>query len=1216
MRLRRSFTVLSAVALLVGVQVAAGGSATAADTAGQLDTTWGNQGVAVSTGDLADFARDSAATIVRNPSNGRFAAVGTATGPGGSWPAISVTMFDAAGELVPSFGGDGSVVIDPTLGAETAVEAEFDQVGRLFIVGTATKGEGGGEGTEFVVRVRTDGSLDTNFGSGGVARPAAGTETDVSRGTPTSLTVDFSGRLIVAGRWAQPPVFSGGTTYLTNDAYVRQYSNSGQPNLAFGAGGASIVHLREWSEFFDVRADASRIYAAGGTMDHTGDIDVYDSVVARFDLNGQLDTTWSGDGIAQMPGATSTYNGSYTYTTYGPTNLMALAVAPGGAVYASGTTLVDPTFHVIRLTSAGDLDQGWGTGGTAAMPAPAASRMVESLSLLGDGSVIGVGWTAANNWHLVTFRATAGGFDLTYGGDGLAETTIPGPAASGGNYERGSGGGLLVGSTLWTLSEGAGSNGSSDSDLYLRKWNATAGTVDSSYYGGARAIDADVQAPSFTYGGTAGADGRTAVVGQVATNGYDYDTSVAVFRADGTPDTSFGGDGTVTIDAGTTTGDYAEDASFAPDGGLYVAGNTGDAPAITKLAFDGSVISAFGEGGATDAGLPAGWAIEVESLADGVVALLDDGNGGQFVAHLDPFGHPVAGFGTDGLAPVALPSSWWDNSLAVDETSGRIAVAGGSGDAAQVAVIDLATGSPVADIGAGTGIATAAVPGADINTSSVAVRPDGTIVAAGSTKVGGIAHQFATRWTADGQLDAAFSDDGVHTWRASDLIYGEWVTGLDVDDANRPLIASAAWTSNSAITPFVTRLDADGELDPTFGDAGIARIDNFGQAQPYGITVSGSTATLPVSGTGRHAAVRLINDVIVPPADVQPPLVTRTVPADDVSYSTGEQVTSVFSCSDPNLASCVATVNGVDFIEPGGLVDTTTPGVKNFKIIGTDLAGNTNVVDTRYFVVTGTGGPVEVPAGDVVTVGAATPEDPYSVALQTSTDAGGPVSVTVVTDGSPTPDGYAVLGAAYVIEAPPGTVDAPLTITFRLDGSVLDNTGITWDMVEILRDGVALESCVTTPVPCVDAQYQEPDEPGGDIVISVRTDHASTWQTAVRDGFTVTGFFAPVDNPDVLNTVKAGSGVPVKFSLGGDQGLNVFDTGSPSSQTMACGSKATQDDIEQTVSAGSSGLSYDATSERYTYVWKTQKAWAGTCRQLTVRFTDGSERTAWFKLTK
>jgi hypothetical protein len=33
-----------------------------------------------------------------------------------------------------------------------------------------------------------------------------------------------------------------------------------------------------------------------------------------------------------------------------------------------------------------------------------------------------------------------------------------------------------------------------------------------------------------------------------------------------------------------------------------------------------------------------------------------------------------------------------------------------------------------------------------------------------------------------------------------------------------------------------------------------------------------------------------------------------------------------------------------------------------------------------------------------------------------------------------------------------------------------------------------------------------------------------------------------------------------------------------------------------TATAGDSGLSYDAATDQYTYVWKTDKTWSGTCR--------------------
>jgi hypothetical protein len=112
------------------------------------------------------------------------------------------------------------------------------------------------------------------------------------------------------------------------------------------------------------------------------------------------------------------------------------------------------------------------------------------------------------------------------------------------------------------------------------------------------------------------------------------------------------------------------------------------------------------------------------------------------------------------------------------------------------------------------------------------------------------------------------------------------------------------------------------------------------------------------------------------------------------------------------------------------------------------------------------------------------------------------------------------------------------------------------------------------------------------------------------------GFFRPVDNPEVLNSVKAGSAIPVKFSLAGNQGLNIFATGSPTSQKINCDSSDPIDLIEETVTAGGSSLSYDASINQYNYVWKSDKAWAGSCRQLSVKLIDGTTHVANFKFLK
>ncbi|MBK9715076.1 MAG: glycoside hydrolase family 3 C-terminal domain-containing protein [Kouleothrix sp.] len=111
-------------------------------------------------------------------------------------------------------------------------------------------------------------------------------------------------------------------------------------------------------------------------------------------------------------------------------------------------------------------------------------------------------------------------------------------------------------------------------------------------------------------------------------------------------------------------------------------------------------------------------------------------------------------------------------------------------------------------------------------------------------------------------------------------------------------------------------------------------------------------------------------------------------------------------------------------------------------------------------------------------------------------------------------------------------------------------------------------------------------------------------------------FYQPIDNGNVLNVAKAGSGIPIKFSLGGDYGLGIFAAGYPQSMVMKCDSKEPTDVIEETVTAGNSSLTYDPLSGLYTYVWKTDKTWANSCRMLTVKLIDNTVHTAQFQFTK
>jgi hypothetical protein len=115
-------------------------------------------------------------------------------------------------------------------------------------------------------------------------------------------------------------------------------------------------------------------------------------------------------------------------------------------------------------------------------------------------------------------------------------------------------------------------------------------------------------------------------------------------------------------------------------------------------------------------------------------------------------------------------------------------------------------------------------------------------------------------------------------------------------------------------------------------------------------------------------------------------------------------------------------------------------------------------------------------------------------------------------------------------------------------------------------------------------------------------DSLSPFAAAFKSNYTMSGPFEPV-NTDVPNSAKAGQTIPVKFSLGGDKGLNVFAANYPRSDSGSCPG-GPSDDIETT--SNGSGLTYDAATGVYTYHWQTSKKWAGQCRMLTVKFNDGS----------
>jgi hypothetical protein len=131
-------------------------------------------------------------------------------------------------------------------------------------------------------------------------------------------------------------------------------------------------------------------------------------------------------------------------------------------------------------------------------------------------------------------------------------------------------------------------------------------------------------------------------------------------------------------------------------------------------------------------------------------------------------------------------------------------------------------------------------------------------------------------------------------------------------------------------------------------------------------------------------------------------------------------------------------------------------------------------------------------------------------------------------------------------------------------------------------------------------------------------DNAGNSETATESytvaAWSLRGFYQPVDMNNVLNTVKAGSTVPLKFNVfaGSNELTDVSYIKSFSAKSITCSTSAPIDDIEMLATGGTS-LRYDATGRQFIQNWQTPKT-PGSCYQVTMTTQDGSSLVAFFKL--
>jgi predicted extracellular nuclease len=182
-------------------------------------------------------------------------------------------------------------------------------------------------------------------------------------------------------------------------------------------------------------------------------------------------------------------------------------------------------------------------------------------------------------------------------------------------------------------------------------------------------------------------------------------------------------------------------------------------------------------------------------------------------------------------------------------------------------------------------------------------------------------------------------------------------------------------------------------------------------------------------------------------------------------------------------------------------------------------------------------------------------------------------------------------GGPYVVEEL-GTVELVATGSDPTD----DDLSFAWDL-----DGDGTFETDGATVTFAAGSLQAPQTLT--VTVRVTDEHGQSAQdTATIDVIWDFGGFQSPSNPGGVTTINAGSSLPVKFSLHGAQGTGVLD-GNPRFQRTDCTSGAPIG--APIVAASNTPFQYDAASDTYTFVWKTQKAWSGWCGTLSVALDDG-----------
>ncbi len=364
---------------------------------------------------------------------------------------FGLARVNASGSLDTGFGKGGTVTTEfpapaggpPANAVAHAVALQPD--GKIVVVGEMVNGfVAGGKlfNSDFALaRYNADGSLDSSFGTGGL------------------VTTDFNGNLDRAYAVAIQPdgkiVVAGDATPSTNtDFGVARYNANGSLDGGFGAGGKVTTDLSSSTDFArDIALQSDGKIVVVGPIAQIGSGGLDDTGLVRYNADGSLDGSFG-------PGGSS---GKVILPNTSASN--AMLIQPDGKIVLGGNAFTGVShggnFLVMRLTTSGSLDRGFGNGGKATTDfSPSFLDSVSALVLQADGKIVAAGSrtfdspaAGGGDFALARFNPN-GTLDGSFDGDGKLTVDFFGSSDFATNVAVQSDGKIVVGGSVKNGSSG------------------------------------------------------------------------------------------------------------------------------------------------------------------------------------------------------------------------------------------------------------------------------------------------------------------------------------------------------------------------------------------------------------------------------------------------------------------------------------------------------------------------------------------------------------------------------------------------------------------------------------------------------------------------------------------------------------------------------------------------------------------------------------------